>query len=180
MRCGAGRLDALRKRREADIDLAMHASEADKAALREQVRAHVSPEQMHTSAADGPSGPQRVNKQTHKQTKRRPRAHTDARPRRQRRDCGWSVQHACAAVRYSVRRARRATQPLSLRPPHAPVCLVILVCAQLAAAHDDACGVRAELKASREQRVKEGQELQARMAETRRELSQAPTLVQRP
>ena len=52
--------------------------------------------------------------------------------------------------------------------------------AQLAAAHDDACGVRAELKASREQRVKEGQELQARMAETRRELSQAPTLVQRP
>ncbi len=59
------------------------------------------------------------------------------------------------------------------------VCL-LLVCAQLAAAHDDACGVRAELKASREQRVKEGQELQARMAETRRELSQAPTLVQRP
>ena len=35
--------------------------------------------------------------------------------------------------------------------------------------------MRAELKASREQRVKEGQELQARMAETRRELSQAPT-----
>jgi hypothetical protein len=57
---------------------------------------------------------------------------------------------------------------------------LLLVCAQLAAAHDDACGVRAELKASREQRVKEGQELQARMAETRRELSQAPTLVQRP
>ena len=57
---------------------------------------------------------------------------------------------------------------------------LFLVCAQLAAAHDDACGVRAELKASREQRVKEGQELQARMAETRRELSQAPTLVQRP
>ena len=53
--------------------------------------------------------------------------------------------------------------------------LLLLVCAQLAAAHDDACGVRAELKASREQRVKEGQELQARMAETRRELSQAPT-----
>jgi hypothetical protein len=58
--------------------------------------------------------------------------------------------------------------------------LLVFVCAQLAAAHDDACGVRAELKASREQRVKEGQELQARMAETRRELSQAPTLVQRP
>ena len=82
--------------------------------------------------------------------------------------------------------ARRATRPLSytylLRAPQSAGlfgCL-LLVCAQLAAAHDDACGVRAELKASREQRVKEGQELQARMAETRRELSQAPTLVQRP